>query len=81
MTSREEVERAHAKALELKDVYGIRRVNDIMDQRGVYSFYMEDRDGNWWEIQYFNGFQHDDLFDFGDRFSPDEATASSAFTK
>jgi hypothetical protein len=40
---------------------------------GVYSFYMEDLDHNWWEIQYYeNGFQHDDLFDYGDRFSMDD---------
>jgi hypothetical protein len=40
----------------------------VVDQHGVYSFYMEDRDHNWWEIQCFDGFQHDDMFDFGDRF-------------
>ena len=35
-------------------------------------FCMEDLDHNWWEIQYYaNGFQHDDFFDFGDRFGND----------
>jgi hypothetical protein len=49
------------------------------DMHGVYSFYLEDLDHNWWEIQYYeNGFQHDDFFDFGDRFSmAEEGDASN----
>ena len=69
VTSREEVDQAHAKALEYKETYGIRQVLDATEMHGVYSFYMEDLDHNWWEIQYYeNGFQHADYFDFGDRF-------------
>jgi predicted lactoylglutathione lyase len=69
VSSKEEVEQAHAKALELKDTYGIRQVLDVQDMHGVYSFYLEDLDFNWWEIQYYaNGFCHDDYFDFGDRY-------------
>lgn len=70
--SREEVDRVHSRAKELKDEYAIRQVLDVVDQHGVYSFYMEDLDHNWWEIQHYDGFQHDDMFDFGDRFSMDE---------
>ena len=70
--SREEVDRVHRMAKELKEEYGIRQVLDVVDQHGVYSFYMEDLDHNWWEIQHYDGFQHDDMFDFGDRFSMDE---------
>lgn len=67
--SKAEVEQAHAKALALKDTYGIRQVLDVQDMHGVYSFYLEDLDYNWWEIQYYaNGFCHDDYFDFGDRY-------------
>lgn len=47
----EEVDAAYEKALDLKDVYGIRTVTKPGDQHGVYSFYMQDLDGNWWEIQ------------------------------
>jgi hypothetical protein len=36
---------------------------------------MEDLDHNWWEIQYYPGFQNEDLFDFGDRFSMDDGAA------
>lgn len=69
VASKQEVDQAHAKALELKDTYGIRQVLDVKDMHGVYSFYLEDLDFNWWEIQYYaNGFCHDDYFDFGDRY-------------
>jgi catechol 2,3-dioxygenase-like lactoylglutathione lyase family enzyme len=72
VASREEVDRVHRMAFEQKERYGIRRILDVVDQHGVYSFYMEDLDHNWWEIQCYDGFQHDDMFDFGDRFSMDE---------
>jgi len=70
--SPEEVDRIWNAAKELKDRYGIRQVLDKVKQHGVYSFYLEDRDHNWWEIQYYDGVQHEDMFDFGDRFSMDE---------
>lgn len=70
VSSRAEVDQAHAKALEHQQSYGIRQVLPQQDMHGVYSFYLEDLDHNWWEIQHYeNGFQHDDFFDFGDRFS------------
>ena len=62
--SKEAVDKAHAAALANKDKYKIKQVLPVQDMHGVYSFYMEDLDHNWWEIQYYeNGFQHDDLFD------------------
>jgi catechol 2,3-dioxygenase-like lactoylglutathione lyase family enzyme len=70
--SREEVDRVFQRAKELQEKYGIRQILDPVAQHGVYSFYMEDLDHNWWEIQYYDGFQHDDMFEFGDRFSMDE---------
>ena len=67
--SQEAVDAAHAAALANREKYGIRQVLPVQNMHGVYSFYMEDLDHNWWEIQYYaNGFQHDDFFDFGDRF-------------
>lgn len=72
--SRQEVDDAHAKAIELQETYKIRKVMQPVEAHGVYSFYMVDLDHNWWEIQFYeNGFQHDDLFDFGDRFAMDDA--------
>jgi predicted lactoylglutathione lyase len=50
----EEVDTAYEAALKYKDKYGIRRVNKPRPQHehGDYAFKLQDRDGNWWEIQY-----------------------------
>ena len=65
VASREEVDRAHAAAQRLKDEYGIRKINKVMDRHGAYGFYMQDLDCNWWEIQY-EARRIDDFFDRGD---------------
>jgi catechol 2,3-dioxygenase-like lactoylglutathione lyase family enzyme len=71
--SKEKVDAAHAAAIANQEKYKIRQVLPVQNMHGVYSFYMEDLDHNWWEIQYYeNGFQHDDLFDYGDRFAMDD---------
>lgn len=69
--SKEAVDAAYKAAVEMKDKYKIRQIQPPVDQHGAYSFYLEDLDHNWWEIQFYNGFQSEDLFDFGDRFSED----------
>lgn len=50
----EEVDAAYEAALKYQDKYGIRRVNkpQQMHKDGDYAFKLQDRDGNWWEIQY-----------------------------
>ena len=76
VSSRQEVDEAHqsASASANQDKYNIRRVTKPQEMQGVYSFYMDDLDHNWWKIQFYeNGFQHDDFFDYGDRFKSDEA--------
>jgi catechol 2,3-dioxygenase-like lactoylglutathione lyase family enzyme len=70
--SQEEVDQAHRDALHLKDKYGIRTIMEPRKQHGVYCFYMEDLDHNWWEVSYTENFRHDDHYDFGDRFPMDE---------
>lgn len=70
--SKEAVDEAHQNAIKFKEKYQIRQVLPPVSQHGVYSFYLEDLDHNWWEIQHYSSFQHDDLFDFGDRFSMDD---------
>src|SRR5919197_1537078 len=70
--SKEEVDKAPENARKYKEKYKIRQVLPGVTQHGVYSFYMEDLDHNWWEIQYYPGFQNEDLFDFGDRFSMED---------
>lgn len=72
--SNEKVDEAYANANKYKDTYKIRQIMKPVSQHGVYSFYLEDLDHNWWEIQHIPGFQHEDMFDFGDRFSMDDAT-------
>jgi len=76
--TREAVDQARAEALKHQAAYGIRQVLPTQDMHGVYSFYLEDLDHNWWEIQHYaNGFQHDDFFDFGDRFPMEEDSDAS----
>ena len=70
--TKEAVDEAHANALKHQDKYKIRQVLKPVSQHGVYSFYLEDLDHNWWEIQQYASLQHDDLFDFGDRYSMDD---------
>ncbi|NYE25161.1 VOC family protein [Pigmentiphaga litoralis] len=69
VASAEEVDRIWKAAGELKDTYGIHTITQPVDQHGTYSFYIEDLDHNWWEIQFYDGIQHEDMFDFGDRFT------------
>jgi catechol-2,3-dioxygenase len=81
LRTKEEIDQAHARAKELKNEYKIGQIQDPEQHHGVYSFYFEDLDGNWWEFQYYDGCQHDDAFDFGDRFGQEstaEATAKPA---
>lgn len=73
VASREQVDEAYENALKHKDRYRIRQVLKPVMQHGVYSFYLEDLDHNWWEIQHYPGFQNEDLFDFGERFSMEDA--------
>ena len=72
--SREKVDEAYQNALKYKDEYKIKQVLKPVSQHGVYSFYLEDLDHNWWEVQNVAGFQHEDMFDFGDRFSMEDGT-------
>ena len=65
----EAVNEAHRAAHEHKDKFGIRSVWNPSFQHGIYSVYLEDLDHNWWEYQYYDGNQSEDLLDFGDRFN------------
>ena len=48
----EEVDAANAAALDMADKYGIAKVQKSRDIHGVYAFYFQDFDENWWEFQY-----------------------------
>jgi catechol 2,3-dioxygenase-like lactoylglutathione lyase family enzyme len=65
VASREEVDRAHAAALEFKEKYGIQQIKSVRERHGAYAFYLQDLDNNWWEIQY-EPRTIDDSFNRGD---------------
>ncbi|HXQ52731.1 MAG TPA: VOC family protein [Stellaceae bacterium] len=57
LATKEDVDRAFALAHELKDKYELKKISRITTHHGTYSFYFQDRDGNWWEFQYVGGGQ------------------------
>jgi predicted lactoylglutathione lyase len=69
VATKQEVDEARANALKYKDEYGVKKVMNVTDQHGVYSFYIKDYikdlDLNWWEVQYAPN-QHDDCFNADD---------------
>ena len=65
VATREEVDRAHAAAVEHKEKYGIQKINKVLERHGAYGFYFQDIDNNWWEIQH-EPRAIDDFFDRGD---------------
>jgi catechol-2,3-dioxygenase len=67
VATREEVDRAHEDAQRLQEKYGIGKIGKPRDYHGAYAFYMQDCDGNWWEIQY-ESRTIDAFFAAGDRF-------------
>jgi catechol 2,3-dioxygenase-like lactoylglutathione lyase family enzyme len=69
VANKSDVDDAYQRVLEHKDAYGITEVKEPVMRHGIYSFYFRDLDSNWWEIQHYPGFIHDDLFDFGDRYT------------
>lgn len=66
--TKEEVDQAYQKSVELKDKYGIREIVQPVEQSwGTYSFMFQDLDHNWWEVEYYPpGELIDDYFAFGD---------------
>ena len=68
LPSQAAVDEAHAALAARKDELGIKQLKEPMMRHGVYSFYLQDFDSNWWEIEFSPGFLHDDIFDFGDRY-------------
>ncbi len=79
--SRAEVNRVFQAAKEMKEKYQIGQILDVSFGHGVYSFYLEDLDHNWWEILHYDGFQHDDAFDFGDRFAMESNPVAEDLTE
>ena len=81
VASKAEVDEAHKRLTELKDRYGVKTIMPVQMQHGVYSFYFEDLNHVWWEIEYYDGFLHDDFFDFGDRYTGSALTEAGSSAK
>lgn len=50
LASDDEVRGAFDMLQRVKDEYGIKRLTKPVHQHGTYAFYLQDLDGNWWEI-------------------------------
>lgn len=48
--SEQEVRDAYDTLREVQEQWGIRKLTKPVRQHGTYSFYLQDLDGNWWEI-------------------------------
>ena len=66
VATRAEVDAAYDTCNRVKADYGIRQLSRPRDIHGDYSFYLEDLDGNWWEIQCMGARTFDDIFAAGD---------------
>lgn len=51
VASNAEVDRAHAVLTARQNEFGLKRVHPPKGNHGSYSFYFEDCDSNWWEIE------------------------------
>ncbi|MDB5410978.1 MAG: hypothetical protein JWL84_5890 [Rhodospirillales bacterium] len=61
--SAEEVDRAHAAAVEQQQQWEIREVRPVEVAGDTRSFHLRDLDGNWWEIYHRPGHLYDDAFE------------------
>ncbi len=61
-----EVDAAYAAALEHRDLYGIRKVEEPFDEDGRHAFRLQDLNYTWWEITDVDQSYYDAIFDAGD---------------
>lgn len=59
----EDVDAAHAAALEQREKWEIRDIRPVQVTGGTRAFCLRDLDGNWWEIYHRPGHLYDDLFE------------------
>jgi len=52
VADRAAVDAAYERIAAVKDEYGLRRVNKPKEAHKSYSFYFQDGDSNWWEIEH-----------------------------
>jgi catechol 2,3-dioxygenase-like lactoylglutathione lyase family enzyme len=61
--SDEDVDRAHAAAVAQQAQWEIRAIRPVRSDGDTRAFWLQDRDGNWWEIYHRPGHLYDDLFE------------------
>jgi hypothetical protein len=64
--SKEEVRHAHEEAIRLREQYGIRQVNHLMESDVTMSFQLQDLNRTWWEITTADERYYEQLFEQGD---------------
>src|SRR5215207_3156772 len=64
---REEVDEWYARAVAEQEEFGIREIQPPRSHHGGYSMFLQDRDRNWWEIQYYEGDARDAHLAWGRR--------------
>lgn len=65
--SRGDLVAEHARLQEEQEKYGVKKMTKPMVQHGTFGFYMQDRDGNWWEGNLaIDGAMDHELTDFTD---------------
>lgn len=70
------IDRLHARAEELQETYGLKRIMPVTHQHGSYSFYLQDRDTNWWELEIWE--RRENPWDVAERALTAQATATAA---
>jgi catechol 2,3-dioxygenase-like lactoylglutathione lyase family enzyme len=63
MASADEVDAAHAAAIEQQKKWEIRDIRPVVIEGDTRAFRLRDLDGNWWEIYHRPGHLYDDLFE------------------
>ncbi len=63
VASAEEVDRAHASALAQQQKWEIREIRPVSAEGDTRAFWLQDLDGNWWEIYHRPGHLYDDVFE------------------
>ena len=62
----DEVDAAHAAAIEHADRYGIKKVLDVTSENGRSAFLLQDLNQTWWQITEAGQAYYDAIFDAGD---------------
>ena len=66
VTGHDDVDAAHIAAIANRKKYSLKKITSCHDQHGVYAFFIQDRDNNWWKIQHTPSEQTNFFFDRGD---------------